>query len=103
MRLGGCAALDCAAKLVRQEGIGRLWVGGLPWAMRVGPILTIQWLVIGTLMLSDKTFGFNWSRIIMFVPSLSWQMIIFTAKGIKRRSLLAWADVLQRQEAAFGL
>jgi hypothetical protein len=71
--------------------------------MRVGPILTIQWLVIGTLMLSDKTFGFNWSRIIMFVPSLSWQMIIFTAKGIKRRSLLAWADVLQRQEAAFGL
>ena len=72
--------------------------------MRVGPILTIQWLVIGTLMLSDKTFGFNWSRIIMFVPSLSWQMIIFHRKrDFKRRSLLAWADVLQRQEAAFGL
>ena len=49
--------LDCAAKLVRKEGIGRLWVGGLPWAMRVGPILTIQWLVIEQLLRVEKRIG----------------------------------------------
>ena len=49
--------LDCAAKLVRKEGIGRLWVGGLPWAMRVGPILTIQWLVIEQLLRAEKRIG----------------------------------------------
>lgn len=49
--------LDCAVKLVRTEGLGRLWVGGLPWAMRVGPILTIQWLVIEQLISMEGRVG----------------------------------------------
>lgn len=49
--------LDCATKLVRESGVRRLWVGGMPWAMRVGPILTIQWLVIEQLLVAQKRLG----------------------------------------------
>ena len=49
--------LDCTSKLVRAEGIRRLWVGGMPWALRVGPILTIQWLVIEQLLRVETRVG----------------------------------------------
>eukprot|EP01046_Picozoa_sp_COSAG06_P052868 COSAG06_NODE_8990_length_2017_cov_16.215328_2_plen_98_part_00 len=55
-----CGALHKEGPLIaRQSWCGKLgpWVGGLPWAMRFGPILTIQWLVIEQLLRAKKRIG----------------------------------------------